>query len=133
MYQALLLICLLCATTTLGQATSGRIAFYSDRDGNYEIYSVNPDGSGLKRLTNHEAEDQCPSWSPDGKRVAFRSRRNGNSDIFIMNADGSDVRASTTAETDEYHPAWSPDGKELVFHAHRRDDNWNIYIINIEI
>jgi Tol biopolymer transport system component len=61
-----------------------RIAF--DRG---EIYAINADGTGLKRLTNNRVWDQVPVWSPDGRKIAFYSVRNGRSDIYVMNPDGS--------------------------------------------
>jgi Tol biopolymer transport system component len=68
----------------------GKIAFNSDRDGNYEIYVMNADGSDQINLSENAADDICPAWSPDGKRVAFSTDRDGNYEIYVMNADGSD-------------------------------------------
>ena len=67
-----------------------QIAFMSHRDGNPEIYVMNPDGQNQRRLTNNPASDHSPSWSPDGKRIAFVSKRNWNSDIYVMDADGGE-------------------------------------------
>ncbi len=69
----------------------GKVAFASNRDRNYEIYSVNWDGSGLSRLTTTgvDKDDTSPIWSPDGNRIAFTSDRDGNSEIYVMNADGT--------------------------------------------
>ncbi|MBU1879667.1 MAG: hypothetical protein KJ734_12015, partial [Chloroflexi bacterium] len=58
-----------------------QLAFETDRDGNWEIYIVNADGSGLTRLTADPAEDRAPSWSPDGAQIAFASDRDGNWEI----------------------------------------------------
>jgi LysM repeat protein len=69
-----------------------RVAFMSARDGNWEIYAVNMDGSGLKRLTNNSARDGLPTWSPDGKSIAFVSDRGGAWAIWAMEADGSGQR-----------------------------------------
>jgi len=69
-----------------------KVAFMSGRDGNWEIYTVNVDGSALKRLTNNGAEDGLPTWSPDGKSIAFVSRRSGSWAIWAMNSDGSNQR-----------------------------------------
>src|SRR5207247_660118 len=65
------------------------IAFATNRDGNYEIYLMNPDGSAPTRLTNDTAADLDPAWSPDGRKIAFATTRDGNSEIYVMNADGS--------------------------------------------
>jgi LysM repeat protein len=69
-----------------------QVAFMSSRDGNWEVYTVNMDGSGLKRLTNNGAQDGLPTWSPDGKSIAFVSNREGGWAIWAMNADGGNQR-----------------------------------------
>jgi TolB protein len=80
------------AEDTAPAESSGRIAFMSRRDGNWEVYVVNQDGSGLKRLTNSAANDGLPSWSRDGKTLAFASDRSGAWAIWAMSPDGSDQR-----------------------------------------
>ncbi len=84
-----------------------RIAFSSDRDGNYEIYVMNADGSGQTRLTDNEALEWFPTWSPDGRRIAFSSDRDGNWDIYVMNADGSGQTRLTDNEGWDLLPSWS--------------------------
>ena len=67
-----------------------KIAFYSNRDGNGEIYIMNVDGSEQVNLTNNPADDWGePSFSPDGSKIAFVSKRDGLDEIYIMNVDGS--------------------------------------------
>ncbi len=61
-----------------------KIVFFSDRDGNYEIYMMNTDGSNQQRLTSNLADDTNPVFSPDGKKVLFQSNRSGNWDIYEM-------------------------------------------------
>jgi TolB protein len=95
--------------------TNGKIAFVSDRDGNEEIYAMNPDGSNQDRLTNSPATDSFPSWSPDGAKIAFSSARDGNSEIYIMNADGTNQNRITNAAASDTDPTWSPDGKKIAF------------------
>jgi Tol biopolymer transport system component len=83
-----------------------------------QIYSVNPDGSGLTQLTNDPFDTADPAWSPDGEKIAFASWRNGSdADIYVMNADGSDqTRLNTnTGDRNDRHPAWSPDGRKIAF------------------
>lgn len=69
-----------------------RVAFMSARDGNWEVYTINLDGSGLKRMTNSGALDGLPTWAPDGQSIAFVSNRDGGWAIWAMNADGSAQR-----------------------------------------
>ena len=91
---ALLTMILALATATVSaqeetggadSAPSGLIAFFSERDGDYEIYLMNPDGTGVTRLTSDPAFDAYLSWSPDGSRIAFSSDRSGSSNIYLMN------------------------------------------------
>jgi tetratricopeptide (TPR) repeat protein len=70
-------------------AHGNKIAFMSIRDGNWEIYSMNTDGRGLKRLTSNGVNDGLPTFSPDGQFIAFVSDEGGQWAIWVMNADGS--------------------------------------------
>lgn len=94
--------------TPPSSATSGGIAFVSERDGNAEIYVVNADGTGLGRLTNDPAEDTGPAWSPDGTGITFASDRDGNFDIYAMNADGTRSRGSRTIRAMTASPSGRP-------------------------
>jgi TolB protein len=79
--------------TAPGFSPDGRkIAFMSRRDGNWEIYVINPDGSGLRRLTNDPAEDGLPTWSPDGRVLAFISNRGGSWSVWVMTPTGNGQR-----------------------------------------
>ncbi len=80
------------AAAPAGSPDSQSVAFMSQRDGNWEVYRVNLDGTGLTRLTNNGANDGLPVWSPDGKSVAFVSNRGGGWAVWAMNADGSNQR-----------------------------------------
>ena len=96
------------ASTFPGQ--NGRIAFMSIRNaGNVEIYSSNPDGSDVQRLTDEPLSDFGPRWSPDGLRIVYE--RTGN-EIWMMNADGS---GKTLIATNGLDPTFSPDGQRLAF------------------
>ena len=106
-----------------------KIAFASDRDGNFEIYTMDADGGGLARLTENEAEDFSPAWSPDGTRLAFVSTRDGNQEIYVMNADGTGQTRLTHHAADDLSPAWSPDGTRIAFSS-GRDGNDEIYTVS---
>jgi hypothetical protein len=116
----------------------GPLAFVSDRDGNYEIYSQNLDGSGLVNLTNDPGTDQSPAWSADGRRLAFTSFRGGDGRqaIYVMNADGSDqtrVSPETAGVSDDATPAWSPAGDRLAFASTRPfGDSWRVWTMNAD-
>src|SRR5947208_17082593 len=68
----------------------------------------------IRQLTNTQASNIRPSWSPDGKRIAFQSNRDGPYHIYVMDSDGSNVRQLTSGDADDRHPAWSPDGKLIA-------------------
>ena len=93
---------------------NGKIAFTTQRDGNSEIYSMNADGSGVTRLTNHPSGDGNPAWSPDGKTILFASLRDGSSSkVWIMNADGSNPTLLTPQGG--HDPRWYPDGTRFAY------------------
>lgn len=108
-----------------------RIVFFSDRDGNYEIYTMNPDGSEQTRLTENPANDMRPCWSPNGRKILFVSERDGNEEIYIMNSDGSNETRLTKNPADDVRPCWSPDGLKIAFFSDR-GGNQEIYIMNID-
>jgi hypothetical protein len=119
------------ATSTPGAPAIGKIAFHSDRDGNFEIYVMNADGAGQTNLTNDPAGDNFPAWSPDGSRIAFHSDRDGNFEIYVMNADGSGLGNLTNNPADDAYAAWSPDGTRIAFSSDR-DGNFEIYLMNAD-
>lgn len=106
-----------------------KIIFSSDRDGNLELYTMNPDGSAQTRLTDSPTGELDPVFSPDGSRIAFVGDRDGNYEIYTMNADGSGLTNLTATARDDTEPAWSPDGSRIVFQSNR-DGNDEIYIMN---
>jgi Tol biopolymer transport system component len=109
-----------------------RIAFSSNRDGNYEIYLMNADGSRAERLTTDPADDFSPAWSPDATVVAFDRDTDGNNfEIYLVNADGSGLQRLTDGPAGDLSPAWSPDGTRLAFFSDR-DGNFEIYLMNAD-
>jgi TolB protein len=107
----------------------GKVAFTSDRDGNFEVYSMDADGGGQTRLTENAGEDYSPAWSPDGQRLAFVSTRDGNAEIYVMNADGSGQTRLTDSTAGDLAPLWTRDGSQIGF-VTNRDGNDEIYLMN---
>lgn len=83
----------------------------------YDIYSMNLDGTDLRRLTDNPKYDAEPVVSPDGKQIVFGSQREGDFDIYLMNIDGSNVRRLTDRVGYDGGPWFSPDGKKIVWRA----------------
>ncbi len=121
--------------------SEGKILFYSERDGNAEIYLMDADGSGLTRLTTNSANEWSPAGSPDGTEIAFESERddpnpmscfpNCITKLHLMSVDGSGERRLMDLPGAEGHPDWSPDSRSLVFQADRNGDGkFEIYIIS---
>jgi TolB protein len=107
-----------------------KIAFTSNRDGNPEIYVMNRDGSGLRRLTNNPMIDVTPTWSPTGTQIAFTSDRTGSPQIYIMNADGTGQQ-KITAESYCDRPTWSPAPFNEIAYASRAGAGFVIKIYSV--
>jgi TolB protein len=98
----------------------GRLAFATNRDGNWEIYAM-PAGQPVagRRLTDHQADDLHPAWSPDGAQLAFTSRRDGDAELYTLRlADGA-LNRVTRRSSEEWAAAWSPDGARLAYQSDR--------------
>ena len=89
---------------------AGAIAFFSARgpNGDNEIYSMNPDGSDVRNLTQNPADDRDPTWEAGGTLLAFSTNRGsgGNREIFVMNWDGSNQHNITNSPEDDSDPYW---------------------------
>ena len=97
----------------------------------YFLRVANLETGGMVNLTSNLAEDDVPSWSPDGTKITFTSNRDGAGDIYVMNADGSNVTRLTKALGRDASSVWSPDGSKIVFDSDR-DGNREIYVMNAD-
>ena len=115
----LMLMCVGVCQVFAERPTTPKILFTSSRDGNSEIYMMNPDGSEQVNLTQHPASDRSAVWSPTGDQILFVSDRRGTRvrDLYLMDSDGSNVRRvfKKKAKGRRESPAWSTDGKQFVY------------------
>ncbi len=93
----------------------GQIAFSYLGD----LWLVRENGSDLRRLTDHQARDIFPRFSPDGKTIAFSSKRAGNHDVFVIPTAGGKARQLTFHSADDTVVGWSRDGRRIVFSSSR--------------
>jgi Tol biopolymer transport system component len=114
---------------------NGKIAFETKRDGSYELYLMNADGSGQTNVTNVSPTwDQNAAYSPDGKKIVFASDRdNAYLQIYVMNSDGTGITriTNTFGTADNYEPVWSPDGSKIAFTSNP-GGNEDIYVMNAD-
>ena len=93
---------------------AGKIAFASNRDGSWDIWTMNPDGSDPVNLTRDVASDFKPTWSPTGEQILFVSFREGGESLYLMDADGSNIRRVFDNWHSRSPAAWAPDGKRIA-------------------
>lgn len=114
-------------------AAGGRRRYQWDFDPNMEIYSIKPDGTGLKRLTESPGYDAEGSFSHDGKQIVFTSTRDGDPDLYVMNADGSNVRQLTNVDGYDGGPFFSPDDKWVIYRSDRREkDMLQLHVMSVD-
>ena len=132
--------------TTTPNVHNGKIAFAGilpedarTITNNWEIYTVNADGSGFVKITNNRSIDVNPAWSPDGRKIAFMRHTvpenidngDGQEDIYVMNPDGTGQEKLTDSIADDTHPTWSPDGSKIAFMSNRAN-SLDIFIMNAD-
>ncbi len=96
-----------------------RIAFASNRDGDYDIYVVDADGTDLMQVTDAPGRDDGPAWKPDGTQIGFSSDRSGDIDIYLVSLAGGGVVNLTQSSGSDELPAWSSNGQTIAFTSGR--------------
>ena len=122
------------ATVVVPATSTPHLLFSTGRGqppGILEIYSINPDGSGLTAITQNNQDDWEPAISQNGKQIAFVSTRDGHNQIYVMNSDGSNqTRLSNEPGSDEY-PNWSPVESKITF-SHTVNNRTSLFIVNAD-
>ena len=125
-------------STGLGWSPDGRkIVFSALHNGNQDVYVIDADGTGLRRLTRDPDADAIPVWSPDGRKIAFvegpqlgGAAGYGPHELWVMNADGSGKRKLTGREVGPDTPvSWAPDSRTLAYSGMPRGE---IYVVNAD-
>ena len=107
-----------------------RIVFSSSREGTYDIFLMNIDGSEQHRIAMSPARDIRPRWSPNGRKIAFTSARDGRPEIYVMDTDGTNAaRVTNHPERDDF-PIWHPDGDKLL-HIAERNGYSDLYLTDL--
>jgi Tol biopolymer transport system component len=122
----------------LADATSpgpnGRIAFADFNTG--QIYSINPDGTGLRQLTQvpEGAAAGQPDWSPDGRHIAFFLDLSGEARLYVMDRDGSHQHLVFNEQEGhaDLNPTYTPDGNRLVFSRCQTEGVCAIYSVRLD-
>lgn len=100
---------------------NGRIAFGMNDSTGRHVYSVRPDGHGLRQLTDGPFTDLCPAYSATGRTIAFCSNRSGTFEVWSMTADGRRLRQLTSLASAAF-PDFSPDGTQIAFDGQAAGD-----------
>jgi Tol biopolymer transport system component len=130
-----------------------KIVFTSLKDGDLEIYTMNTDGTDVRRLTHTPGYDGGAWWSPDGKQIAYRANHPTDSaelaayralldqrlvrpskvELYVMNADGSNQRQITHLGGANFGPSWTPDGKRIIFSSNYKEPhsgNFDLFLVD---
>lgn len=117
--------------------TADRIAFASGRDGDFELYTMDADGTNVVQHTFNtapnpdDAFDSNPDWSPDGTKLAYQSNVDGDFDVWVLNLSDGTTTQLTDDPAFDSAPTWSPDGSKLAFQSNR-DGDFEIYTMNAD-
>ena len=141
------------AEATVGK--DGRVVFTSVRDGDMDIYSMNADGSDVRRLTNTPGPDGGPFFSPDGTKIVWRGYHPGpgaeldqyfallkkaawkptSLEVFVMDRDGRNQKQVTHFGKANWAPYWTPDGKRIIFASNMKDPrgrDFDLFLVNLD-
>ncbi len=106
-----------------------RIAFSSNRAGNYDLHLMDADGGNLQRLTTDPGREAEPAWNPDGTRLVYTlTREGGQPQLYVLRPDGRAAQALTGEPGGNHSPSVSADGRSLAF-VSTRDGNQEIYVM----
>jgi TolB protein len=106
--------------------------FESDRDGGQQIYIMNADGSGQRRISFGNGRYSTPVWSPRGDYIAFTKMAGGRFAIGVMKPDGSGERILTEGFHNE-GPTWAPNGRVIMFFRDEPGDSGGPRLFSVDV
>ncbi len=118
-------------TTPVKSLSDSKITLVSNANGNYEIYTSNPDGSGRARLSENGKNNNFPRFSYDLKKIVFISDSDGTSEVYLINNDGAGLLKLTDNDGFNCYPSFSPDGTKIIFQSYQGESS-EIYIMNAD-
>jgi len=107
-----------------------QIAFVSDRTGSPQVYIMDSDGGGPRRITFQSDYSVTPAWSPDGRWIAYGVRAAGEFDLYLIDPSGEVNVPLVVHRRNDEHPSWSPDSRKIVFSSDRRG-RADLYVIDV--
>jgi TolB protein len=112
-----------------------KIVYQSNAGGNYDLYTLDRIGEGVRRIVESKGNDITPVYSHDGKKIVFVSDRDGHREVYVCKEDGTDQQNITKNPAMDLHPVWSKDDKRIMFSSNRGNsnpDNYDIYVMDAD-
>ena len=114
--------------------TGDQIIFESNREGNWDIYTMDLDGKNQQKVTLHKKDDRRPSWHPSGQKIIFESNRSGKYELYELHIKNKEVKKINIKEMDgePTFAQYSPDGNKIAYSSKKSDQQAKIVIINLQ-
>lgn len=110
-----------------------QIVFASNRNGNWDLFTMNSDGTNLSPLVVSPQNEFEPAWSPDGKYVVFdRGHIDFDGNLYIINVVTKVITSFPVGDSFTVNPSWSPDSQKIAFATRLNNPDLHVYTINVD-